>query len=328
MMTLLRRRAALLTLLALAGTGQAATANPLFPSQELQIVVPADPGGGVDLLARLLAKRWTATLGQPALVINRSGASGNVGTVSVARADADGHTLLMTGVGLLVSPLLHSKPGYDALKDFEPVARIATAPNVLMVHESLKGLSLSQLLQDPRSRAGGLAYASAGYGQSSHLAAELFMARTGVRWLHVPYRGTNPATLALLAGEVQVMFVPASSALALLAKGRVHALAVAHPQRLAGLPGTPTLGELGIQGADFSQWYGLLAPAGTPAPALAALQNATLAFAADPEIQRQLQAMGMEPGQMARAEFASYLAAQARRLATLVKVERVESANN
>jgi len=302
-----------------------AAASPAgFPSREVQMVVPAEPGGGIDLVARLLAKNIAPALAQSVIVINRSGASGNVGAASVARAEPDGYTLLVTGVGHLVSPLLHASPGYEPIKDFQPVAKIANAPNVLVVHESLKGLSLTQLVEDPRSRTAGLAYATAGYGHSSHLAAEVFMGRTGANWLHVPYRGTGPASRALIGGEVQLMFVPAGSVQPLLATGRAFALAVAHPQRLASLPSTPTLAELGVQGAEFSQWYGLFAPAGTPAAATKVLQDATLGFVADAEVQRQLRSLGLEPAPMDRSEFAAFLGAQSKRLSTLVIKERVE----
>jgi len=306
-----------------------AQASPAgYPSREVQIVVPAEPGGGIDQVARLLAKGITPTLAQSVIVMNRSGASGNVGTASVARSEPDGYTLLLTGVGHLVSPLLHGSPGYEPLKDFEPVAKIANAPNVMVVHESLKGMSLAQLLADPRSRTAGLAYASAGYGHSSHLAAEVLMARTGARWLHVPYRGTGPASRALIAGEVQLMFVPAGSVQALLATGRAFAVAVAHPQRLESLPSTPTFAEVGVQGAEFSQWYGLFAPAGTPAAVTKVLQDATLGFLANNDVKRQLQTLGLELAPMDRATFAEFLGAQAKRLGTLVKKERVEGATN
>ena len=297
-----------------------------FPSKAVQIVVPNEPGGGLDLVARLLAKGLASSLAQAVVVVNRSGASGNIGTASVARAEPDGYTLLLTGIGHLVSPLLHSRAGYEPLKDFEPIAKIATAPNVLVVHESLKGMSLAQLLDDPRSRSAGIAFASAGYGHSSHLAAEVFMARTGARWLHVPYRGTGPASRALIAGEVQLMFIPAGSVKTLLATGTAHALAVAHPQRLESLPATPTFAELGIRGAEFSQWYGLFAPAGTPGSVTTLLQDAAASFLADNTVRRQLESLGLEPSMMGKAEFTAFLGAEAKRLGALVKNERVEGA--
>ena len=306
--------------------GHAEQPRSAFPSRDVQIVVPSEPGGGYDLVARMLAKGLSAELAQSVIVLNRSGASGNVGTASVARAEPDGYTLLLTGVGHLVSPLLHARPGYEPLKDFVPVAKIATAPNVLIVHQSLKDMSLAQLLQDPRSRSGGFAFATAGYGHSSHLATEVMMSRTGARWLHVPYRGTGPASKALVSGDVQMMFVPAGTAQTVLATGMTYALAVAHPRRLESLPNVPTLAELGVKNAEFSQWYGVFAPAGTPEAVTATLHNAAANFIKDPTTARQLRAMGLEPDPMGKAEFSGFLAAEAQRLETLVKKVHAEGA--
>jgi tripartite-type tricarboxylate transporter receptor subunit TctC len=298
-----------------------------YPAREVLIVVPNEPGGGLDLVARLLAKGLTASLGQTVNVVNRSGASGNVGAASVARGEPDGHTLLLSGVGHVVSPLLHDKPGYDALKDFVPLARIATAPNVLLVHESLKGLGLSQLLADPRSRNRGLAYASAGFGHSSHLAAEVFMRSTGARWLHVPYRGTAPASRALLGGEVQLMFVPSGSVQPLLASGKAQAIAVSHPQRLAALPQTPTLAELGVSGAEFGQWYGLFAPASTPDAVCDLLHRAVAASLADASTREQLLAQGLTAAATSRAAFASFVAEEEQRLKAVLRRRPVDEAS-
>jgi tripartite-type tricarboxylate transporter receptor subunit TctC len=315
---------AFLLLLGLSSGAAAQHMTDSFPDKEVQIVVPNEPGGGLDLVARLVAKGIAPLLGQSVVVLNRSGASGNVGTSSVARANADGYTLLLTGVGHLVSPLLHSKPGFDPIRDFDPVVKIANAPNVLVVSESLKGLSVRDLLQDPRSRNGGLAFGSAGYGHSSHLAAEVFMARTDTHWLHVPYRGSNPASRALMGGEVQVMFAPAGSVPALVASGKVHAKAVANARRIDALPAVPTLSELGIKDADFFQWYGLFAPAGTPRQAIDVLQKAVEAFMADADTQRQLLLLGLQPGWMNRADFVDFVAVQSQRLSTLVAKEKIQ----
>ncbi len=315
-------------LLSLLSGARAQPPADAFPSRGVQMVVPNEPGGGIDLVARVLAKGLTSQLGQAVVVINRSGASGNIGTASVARAHADGHTLLVTGVGHLVSPLLDRNAGYDPLTDFEPVARIAAAPNVLVLHQSLKRLTLSQLLQDPRSRTGELAFASAGYGHSSHIAAEVVMAATGARWLHVPYRGTGPASKAMITGEVQLMFVPAGSVAPLLASGKAQAMAVAYHQRLEALPDTPTFAELGLQGVEFSQWYGLFAPAGTPGEVVGALQKATATLMADGPVRRQLQSLGLEVSFMGTTEFTSFLGVEAKRLGQLVSRNGVKGALN
>ena len=308
-----------LALLGMLVSGQAAQRLQADPSREVQIVVPNEPGGGLDLVARQLAKDLSSRLGQAFIVINRSDASGNIGTSSVAQAKPDGYTVLLTGVGHFASPLLHERAGYQPLKDFKPIAKIANAPNVLLVHESIKHLSLTQLLADPRSQSGEMPFASAGYGHSSHLSAEIFMERIGARWLHVPFGGTGPATKALISGEVLAMFVPAGSVQALLATGRIHAVAVAAAKRLDTLATIATLAELGVNGAEFSQWYGVFAPVGTPAPIVDALQNAVLGFASEPEGTRLLRALGVDDAPMASALCTEFLDHQSVMLNKLVK---------
>jgi len=302
---------------------QAEGVNAGYPVREVRLVVPAEPGAGMDAVARLLAQQLSLRLSQPFLVINRSGADGNVGTASVARANPDGYTLLVNGVGQIASPLLHAEPGYDAVQDFEPIAKIASAPSVLLVHASLKELSVDQLRHEMGKDGRGLAFGSAGIGTTSYLAAQLFMARTGARWLHVPYRGTAPALRALMSGEVQVMFVPASSMAAAVSTGRVQALAVAHPSRLSQYPELATLAELGIKGAEFGQWYGLFAPAGTPAAVLDALWAGTVAAIQTGPLARYMAEQGMQGVPLQRQEFARSIQAERMQLSTLLKKEGI-----
>lgn len=293
-----------------------------YPNREVHIIVPTEPGGGIDATARLLAQQLSLRFGQSFVVINRSGASGNVGTASVARSAPDGYTLLVTGVGHLASPLMHADPGYDPVRDFEPVAKLANAPNVLVTSSALKDLSLSQLLKATNGPHQ-LSFASAGFGHTSHLSAEIFMARTGAKWLNVPYRGTAPALRALLAGEVQVMFVPASSLSMAVSGGKAQARAVAHATRLPQLPDLPTLAELGVRGAEFTQWYALFAPAGTPAAVLDALAAASTAAVQSGPLAKYINEQAMEPVATSRTEFARNVVAERDRLSTLVLKEKV-----
>jgi tripartite-type tricarboxylate transporter receptor subunit TctC len=317
------RFAAILLALAAAVAGaQVPTAG--LPGGDYQIVVPVAPGGGIDAIARLVAHHWTTQAQLPVTVINRAGASGNIGTASVARAQPDGRTLLVTAASHLTSPMLHENAGYDAIQDFTGIARFATAPNVLLVSDALKGMTLQQLLQDPRSRNKGFSFGSAGYGHSSHLAPELFMARTGANWLHVPYKGNGPALRALIAGEIHILFLSVPSVPAALATGKVHALGVANHERLAILPQLPTLTELGVHNADFVQWYGLLAPRGTPAETVKALSALATQTLRDPGVVAQLQAHGSEPGPLDHAQFQQFLVAEQRRLQALLSKEPVE----
>lgn len=295
-----------------------------FPSRELLIVVPAEPGGNLDLLARRMAKSLSTVLGRTVLVVNRSGAHSNIGTASVARAAPDGHTLLLTGVGLLVSPLLSAQAGYDPIKDLLPVIKIGEAPTVLFAHESVRSLGFRGLLDSSKK----LAYASAGHGQSSHIAAELLEFRTGARWLHVPYKGTAPATRALISGEVPLMFAPVGSAQVLISSGAVEALAVAHPRRLQALPSTPTLSELGVRDAHFSQWYGFFVPTGTPAHIVAQLNEALEKAAKADEIQTYLAKQGIEAGVLNHADFSKFIREQSSKLSVLANRIGMERASD
>lgn len=308
-------------LIVMLSSGQALAENK-SASREIQIIVPNQPGGGLDLLARRIAQSLTTVLARSVVVVNIGGASGNIGTAKAARAEPDGSTLLLTGLGFLVSPLLHSQPGYEPMKDFVPVMKIAAAPSVLLVHRSLRHMGIAELAENSK-----LVYASAGHGQSSHLAAELLQSRINARWLHVPFKGTAPASRALIAGEVNMMFVPAGSVKPLLATGMAHALAVAHSQRLGFIPDTPTLLELGVKDASFNQWYGIFVPAKTQESQVIQLNQAIAKVIADAEFQSFLQKQGIESAPLNHLEFIRFVREESIRLSTLVKrigVERVD----
>jgi tripartite-type tricarboxylate transporter receptor subunit TctC len=314
-----RRAMLLLGLAPLAGTAARAQ-----PSATTTLVVPVEPGGGIDAMARLVALHWNLDGQSTTIVVNRAGASGNIGTASVARSRPDGHTLLVTGVSHITSPMLHGSAGYEPFDDFIPVARLGTTPNVVVVSEALKGMSMAQVLQDARSRTGGLSFGSAGFGHSSHIAAEIFMAATGVKWLHVPYKGNGPALRGLMAGEIQVLFLSATSVAAAVATGKVHPLAAGHRERLPELPGTPTLSELGVAGAEFTQWYGLFAPRGTPPEVVRDLSARAVKAIRSPALSAQLKAMSVEPDALEQEPFERFLLAEQRRLDAWMKRERVE----
>ncbi|WP_158290109.1 tripartite tricarboxylate transporter substrate binding protein [Ramlibacter sp. WS9] len=279
-----------------------------------RLVVPVEPGGGIDAVARLLANAWSTEMSLPTIVVNRPGASGNIGTASVAKSKPDGQTLLVTGVGHITSAMLHENPGYHPFEDFTPIARFATAPNVMLVSDALKGMPLAQILSDPRSRNQGFSYSSAGYGHSSHMAAHIFATQTGVKWLHVPFKGTSPGLRALLAGETHIMFVTLGSVQAALATHRVHAVAVTHHERLQVLPDVPTLSELGIKNAEFAQWYGMFAPRGTPPSVVKSLSEAAVGALKGSAMTPQFKTQGLEPAPLRHDEFERFLKAESRRL--------------
>lgn len=255
------------------------------------IVVPHEAGGGMDVLARRLAIGLGSQGLAPVVVLNRPGASGLLGSGSVARSRNDGYTLLFNGVGHLTSPLFHAEKHYEPLEDFHGVMTVGKSPNVLMVHGSPAG-DAERLV---RSAGRDDAYASSGIGSTPHLAGALFVSRHGLSWLHVPYKGTGPALRALMAGEVRWMFAPSSSAIAAAKGGRVRALAVAHPRRLASLPEVPTLREVGLGDLEMSQWYGLFAPTGTPRSRLATLAAAARQASERADFRAFLDTQAIEP---------------------------------
>lgn len=256
----LRRQLLLATLATGATTTARAQARPL------RIIVPFTPGGTTDILARALAPRLAAALGTQVVVENKPGAGGSLGAAEAARAEPDGSTLLMGHIGTLgVNPSIYPKLAYDAVRSFAPVAFVARVPNVLVVPAASKFKSFQDLLAGARAQPGRLSYSSGGNGSAAHITFEYLKLRTGIFMLHIPYRGTAPSITDLLAGQVDATFTGAPTVLPHLRAGRLRALAVSSPQRLAGLPDVPTVAELGYRGFEADQWYGLVAPAGLPA---------------------------------------------------------------
>ena len=237
--------------------------------------MPFPAGGGVDTAGRILAQSLSQTLGQPFVVENRGGANGNIGTEAVARAANDGYTLLFTGAGLVTNPSLYIKVPYDALKDFAPVSLMALGPNVLVVHTSFNVKSVQELIALARAKPDTIGFAGSGNGSTPHLAGELFNLMASVKMVHVPYGGSGPAMIGLLGAQVPIMFLPVINAGPHIAAGRLRGIAVTSKDRLASLPDLPTISEAGLAGYESSQWYGVLAPAGTQIAILNQL-NATI----------------------------------------------------
>ena len=244
----------------------AQTARPsAYPVKPIRIVVPFTPGGSTDILARAvgieLAKAW----GQPVIIDNIAGAGGSLGADRVAKATPDGYTLLMGHIGTLaVNPSLYPSLPYDPVKSFAPVAWVARVPNVLVVHPSVKATSVKELVALAKANPGKLNYGSGGNGSAANLATEYLKLQTGTSLLHIPYRGTVPAITDLMGGQIQVLFTGAPAVLGQIKNGQLRALAVSSPTRLAALPDLPTVAEAGYKNFEADQWYGVVAPAGTP----------------------------------------------------------------
>lgn len=240
-------------------------AQGAYPTRPIHIVVPFTPGGSTDILARSIGQELTKAWGQAVIIDNIAGAGGSVGADKVAKALADGYTLLMGHIGTLaVNPSLYPNLPYDPVKSFAPVAWVARVPNVLVVHPSVPAKSVKELVAYAKANPGKLNYGSGGNGSAANLATEYFKLQTGTSILHIPYRGTAPAVIDLIGGQIQVLFTGAPAVLGQIKNGQLRALAVSSPKRIDALPDVPTVAELGYEGFEADQWYGVVAPAGTP----------------------------------------------------------------
>jgi tripartite-type tricarboxylate transporter receptor subunit TctC len=245
-----------------------------YPNKPIRLVVPFTPGGSSDILARAIGQKLTEAWSQPVVIDNVPGAGGAIGADKVAKASADGYTLLMGHIGTLaVNKSLYPNLPYDPIKSFAPVAWVARVPNVLVVHPSVNAKSVKELVALAKAKPGQLNYGSGGNGSAANLATEYFKLETGTSLLHIPYRGTAPAVSDLLGGQIQVLFTGAPALIGQIKNGQLRALAVSSPKRIDALPDLPTVAESGYPGFEADQWYGLVAPAGTPADIVAKLNS-------------------------------------------------------
>ncbi|HEX9685506.1 MAG TPA: tripartite tricarboxylate transporter substrate binding protein [Burkholderiales bacterium] len=304
--------------LALLAVASAATAQG-YPAGPVRVIVPFPPGGGVDGTGRLISHKLSEALGKQFVVDNRPGANGMIGSELAAKAAKDGYTLMVNGANLVTTPSLYRKVTYDPVRDFEPVSLIALAPNVLVVHPSLPAKSVKELIALTRARPGEVNYAGSGSGSTPHLAAELFNTLAKVTMVHVPYRGTGPAIVGLMSGEASVMFMPTTNAVSLVRAGRLRALAVTSRERVPALAGLPTVAESGLKGYESSQWYGLLAPAGTPADVLGLLNAQIMRIMQAPDMRQRLTGEGLVAVGSTREQFAAHVEAERVKWAKVIK---------
>jgi tripartite-type tricarboxylate transporter receptor subunit TctC len=290
MVNRMRRRLVALAFLA-AGTVSAQT----WPSSTIRLVVPFPPGGSVDTVARGAAKKLGDALGQPIVVDNRPGASGNIAAEFVAHAPADGNTLFVTSSGVLAAnQFLYKRTGFDSLKDFAPVVRLANQPNILMVHPSLPVKNVQELIALAKAQPGKITMGNAGIGTGQDMAARQFTAMSGTNVMHVPYKGGAPAMTDLLGGQIQAMFQTSPEAVPYLRDGKVRALAITSAKRSPLLPNLPTVAESGVPGYESSTWIGLVVPAGTPKPIIARL-NAEMNKALHGDMGKQFSELALDP---------------------------------
>jgi tripartite-type tricarboxylate transporter receptor subunit TctC len=296
--------------------GQTAATN----DKPIRLVVPFAAGGPTDVLARVLAPKLSASLKRIVIVDNKVGATGAIGAVFVAKAAADGDTLLLgTSSIMAASPNLTLNLPYDPVKDFVPISMVATIENILVVHPSVPAKTIKEFIAYGKANPGKLTYASSGIGSTYHLGGELFASQAGIQMTHVPYKGAAPASQDLLAGHVSVMFDNTSSAIPNIKAGRVRALGVASLKRYAGLPDLPTIAEEGLAGYETTIWLGLFAPAKTPAAVIQKLHKDINDAVNSTEYKERLAALDLQPRGSTGAELANYLKADLAKWAKVVK---------
>ena len=294
-----------------------------WPSQPIRLVVGFTPGTGIDIIARSVGQKLQERLGQPVIVENKPGASGNIGTEAVARAKPDGHTLLVTVSTIVMNPALYKSLPFDPLKDFAPISLTAWGSLVLAVPGSAKIDSAAQLVAATKAAPGKLNYASPGVGTPHHLAMELFKNVTATNITHVPYKGTAGAITDLLGGQIDAMFAPIHVALPHVKSGKLRALALGSTKRHPTAPDLPTLAELGIPGVEVDMWYGFLAPQGTPRDVVAKINAELKAIIALPDIQSSFAAQGLDPATSTPEDFQAVMERDTARWARVVSQAKI-----
>jgi tripartite-type tricarboxylate transporter receptor subunit TctC len=297
-----------------------------YPSKPIRLMVPFPPGGSTDIVARIVAQKLSVQLGQPMVVENRGGAGGTIGTAVVAKAPADGYTLLVgTTSTHVVAPSVYAKLEYDPVKDFAPVSLMAVTPYLLVVNPAVQAKTVKELVELMRAQPGRLNYASAGIGSTTHLAMEMLKFASGTFALHIPYNGNGPAGAAVIAGQVEILFGSLPAVLPHAKSGRVRALAVGTLTRSPSLPEVPTVAESGYPGFDASLWLAIMAPAGTPAPVIERLHKEVVAAVSAPDTRDLLDKAGAEVLTSTPGELAAMIRDGVAKYARIVKVAGVQA---
>jgi tripartite-type tricarboxylate transporter receptor subunit TctC len=294
-MSILDRRMLLGTLTSLAAAPAAFAQAAPWPVRPIRLIIPFPPGGPTDIVARVLAERMSRTLSQPLIIENRPGANGNIGNDAVAKAEADGYTVLYNTSSIALSPAIYAKLPYDAQRDLAPVVQTATIPMVLAVNPSVPVRDVRGFVEHLRARPNALSYGSSGTGNVTHLTAVMLLRSQRLEAVHVPYRGSAPALIDAISGQVQFVTDTVNSALPLIREGKLRALAVTSSKRLAPLPDVPTIAETLIPGFEAGAWQGIMVPARTPRAVIDRLNAAAMEALADPAVLAKLAEQGTEP---------------------------------
>jgi tripartite-type tricarboxylate transporter receptor subunit TctC len=276
-------------------TSHIAMAQTSYPDKAVRWVVPFPPGGAMDGIARALGEQISKKTGQPVVIENKAGAGGNIGVDFVAKAPADGYTMVITSIGMATNRYLYPKLAYDPVKDFAPVSLLAIVPNMLVVNPAkIQARNIKEFIAEANAKAGKLTYASAGNGTSIHLAGELFTSMTNTQMLHVPYRGSGPAINDLLGGQVDMMWDSVASARPHVQAGKLIALAVTTKKRSSAMPDVPTVDEAAVKGYELSPWFGVFMPAATPAPIIAKMNKLLVEAMGETSVKARLFVLGAE----------------------------------
>lgn len=306
--------------------GKGSRAAGSYPTKPVRLVAPFPPGGSSDLIARIFAQPLTDVWGQPFIVDNRPGAAGNVGTALVAKAPPDGYTLVIATIGAFaINSSLYKNPGFDSLRDFAPVATVAAGATMLVTHPSLPVKSVQELTQLARQKPGALSCGSGGIGTPSHLGCEMYKLLTGVNILHVPYKGTGQSITDLLGGQIHLVFASFPVVMPHVKSGKLRAHAVTTAERTPQAPDLPTLAEAGVSGYVLDNWWGIAAPARTPAAVVEALGAEIRRIAVTPEVKERLSPLGLDPLVKTREAFSALIREETARYAKLVKAAGIPS---
>jgi tripartite-type tricarboxylate transporter receptor subunit TctC len=306
--------------LALVTSANAYGQQTSYPNRPVRVVVPFPPGGLNDVVVRVIAQKLGENLGQNVIIENRGGATGTIGTAAVAKAAADGYTLLSSGsTTAAVAPHLYSKLPYDQAKDLIAVGRIGAVSSIVLLHPSVPATTMGELIALMKAKPGTINFGSGGSGGSQHIGAELLKTLTGVQMTHVPYKGGGPAMIDLVAGQIAMMIEPMPTALPQMRAGKVKALAVTTPQRSSAVPNLPTVSEAGVPGYDLTIWLGFFAPAGTPHEVIAKMNAALADVLRSPEMRDRLAQQGVDPIIDSPEEFGAYVNAELARWGKVVR---------
>jgi tripartite-type tricarboxylate transporter receptor subunit TctC len=297
-----------------------AHADDKYPQQMIRLIVPASPGGGADSIARLINPGLTASLGQPVVVENKSGASGTIAGALVAKSKPNGYTLLMAqSTSIVIAPHIYEHLSYNTLKDLVPVTQVVRVPNILVINPQVPAKTVAEFIALAKTKPGAFNFGSAGIGSPSHVAGEMFDKQTNIQMLHVPYQGSGPAVVALLANQIHAMFAPITAVLPLIKSNRLRALGVTTADRQAALPEIPTIAESGVPGFDINSWFGVFVAAGTPPEIIARLNRDIVQVLKDPKVASAIAQQASQPVGNSPQEFATLVHNENQQFSKLIK---------